>query len=269
MALSLVLDTPALAQHYEQVSLDRQFAHGKKLVERLRIAPGERVLDVGTGTGLLAEHVARLVGPEGSVVGVDPLPLRIEIAQRKAGPNLSFQVGSADALGGFADQSFDVVYLNAVFHWLPEKLTPLRHFYRVLKPGGRLGITTGSREHPNTIQLVRQRVLSREPYRQYPEIQGAFGHHVSVDELERLFESAGFHAQSVALEPNIQHHASAEALIEFSQASSFGNYLGHLPEALRSGARQDLIREVEALRSSDGIRQEGVRIVAVAVKPGT
>lgn len=269
MALSLVLDTPALAQHYEQVSQDRQFAHGKKLAERLGIAPGERVLDVGTGTGLLAEHVARLVGPGGSVVGVDPLPLRIEIAKRKAAPNLSFQVASADALDQFADQSFDVVYLNAVFHWLPEKLTPLRHFYRVLKPGGRLGITTGSREHPNTVRVIRQRVLSRDPYSQYPEVQGSFGHHVSVSELERLFESVGFHAKSVALEPHVQHHDSAEALIEFSQASSFGNYLGHLPEGLRAGARQDLIREVESLRTADGIRQEGTRIVAIAVKPGT
>jgi arsenite methyltransferase len=269
MALSLVLDTPALAQHYEQVSLDRQFAHGKKLIEKLAIVPGERVLDVGSGTGLLAEHVARIVGPSGSVVGIDPLPLRIEIARRKARENLSFAVGNAEALDAFGDQSFDVVYLNAVFHWLPEKLTPLRHFYRVLKPGGRLGITTGSREHPNTIQVVRQRVLAREPYRQYPEVQGAFGHHVGVSELEQLFERAGFHSQSLALEPNIQHHPSAEALVEFSQASSFGNYLGHLPEALRAGARQELIRELEALRTPDGIRQEGVRIVAVAVKPGT
>jgi len=269
MALSLVLDTPALAEHYEQVSLDRQFAHGKKLVAKLGIASGERALDVGSGTGLLAEHVARIVGPSGAVVGVDPLPLRIEIARRKARANLSFQVGSADSLHAFADQSFDVVYLNAVFHWLPEKLTPLREFYRVLKPGGRLGITTGSREHPNTIQVVRQRVLSRPPYDRYPEIQGAFGHHVSVRELEQLLESAGFNAQSVSLEPNIQHHASAEALIEFSQASSFGNYLGHLPEALRSDARSELLRELEALRTPEGIRQEGVRIVAVAVKPGT
>src|ERR1041384_7289871 len=163
MTLSLVLDTPALAQHYEQVSLDRQFAHGKKLVEKLGLAAGERALDVGPGTGLLAEHVARIVGPSGSVLGIDPLPLRIEIAQRKARANLSFAVGNAEALDAIADRSFDVVYLNAVFHWLPEKLTPLRHFYRVLKPGGRLGITTGSREHPNTIQVVRQRVLSRDP----------------------------------------------------------------------------------------------------------
>ena len=269
MALSLVLDTPALAQHYEQVSLDRQFSHGKKLIEKLSVAPGERVLDVGSGTGLLAEHVARVVGANGSVVGIDPLPLRIAIAQRKARENLSFRVGSADALHDFADRSFDVVYLNAVFHWLPEKLEPLRQFYRVLKPGGRLGLTTGSREHPNTIQVVRQRVLARDPYRQHPEIQGAFGHHVSVGELETLFESVGFHTRSVALEPNVQHHASAEALIEFSQASSFGNYLGHLPEALRANARQDLVRELDALRTADGIRQEGVRIVAIAVKPGT
>ena len=78
-ALSLNLDTPDVARHYEQVSFDRQFKAGQFLVERLRIGPGEHVLDVGSGTGLLAEHVASIVGSRGSVSGIDPLPLRIEI----------------------------------------------------------------------------------------------------------------------------------------------------------------------------------------------
>jgi arsenite methyltransferase len=264
--LSLALDTPDLAHHYERVSADRQFLAGKNLVAKLGIRQGHSVLDVGSGTGLLAEHVARIVGVGGHVVGIDPLALRIEIAQRKAKPNLLFKVGDAYALREFRDQSFDVVYLNAVFHWLPEKLSPLREFHRVLQTGGRLGITTGSKNHPNTVRLARAAVLSREPYVRYPEIQGALGHHVGVEELKGLLLQAGFTPQSIELEENVTHHPTADAAIEFSQASSFGNYLGHLPESLRAAARREIGLELERYATPEGIRQEGARIVAVAVK---
>src|SRR3954453_18924091 len=102
-ALSLNLDTPDLARHYEQVSVTRQLEAGRFLVERLRIGPGEHVLDVGSGTGLLAEHGANIVGSGGSVFGIDPLPLRIEIAKRKARSNLSFAVGDANRLDELAE----------------------------------------------------------------------------------------------------------------------------------------------------------------------
>jgi arsenite methyltransferase len=266
-ALSLVLDTPDLARHYDHVSADRQFAAGKALVARLGVRQGHSVLDVGSGTGLLAQHVAQIVGVSGQVVGIDPLALRIEIAQRKTRPNLTFKVGDAYALGEFRDESFDVVYLNAVFHWLPEKVSPLQQFHRVLKPGGRLGITTGSKDHPNTVRLTREAVLSREPYRGYPETQGALGHHVSVVELKKLFAETGFGEESIELERNVIYHPTAEAAIQFSQASSFGNYLGHLPDALRASARKEIAAELERHATPEGVRQEGVRIIAVAVKP--
>jgi len=71
--ISLNLDTETLAQHYEQVSVDRQFKSGKALLDVLALRPGEKLLDVGAGTGLLAEYAAGLVGREGLVIGIDPL----------------------------------------------------------------------------------------------------------------------------------------------------------------------------------------------------
>ena len=96
--VSLTLDTQELAHHYEQVSAAHQFKAGQILIEELAITLGEKVLDVGSGTGLLAEYVAGLVGPTGSVVGIDPLPLRIALAQQKGRSNLRFQVGTASRL---------------------------------------------------------------------------------------------------------------------------------------------------------------------------
>jgi arsenite methyltransferase len=266
-ALSLGLDNPALASQYEQVSRDRQFKAGQVLIEKLGVGPGHQVLDVGSGTGLLAEHVAAIVGERGRVLGIDPLPLRIEIAQRKARSNLQFSVGDAYDLGGIADSSFDVVYLNAVFHWLPEKAEPLRKFYRVLKSGGRLGISTGSKDHVSQLQEIRRSVLARDPYRAYPESSAGFAHRVGRDELEELLRAAGFDRVRVEVLPHVQYQPSVEAAIDFAQASSFGNFLSHLPAELGKQARAEIATELAQHVTKDGIRQESSRLVAVAVKP--
>jgi arsenite methyltransferase len=269
-ALSLALDTPDLADHYERVSADRQFRAGQLLIEKLRVHTGEHVLDVGTGTGLVAEYTASLVGPTGSVVGIDPLALRIEIAKRKAKSrvqkNLSFRVGDAKALGDFADASLDVVYLNAVFHWLPEKLGPLREFFRVLKPGGRLGISTGERGR-NSLRALRKQVLSRPEYSAHVDSADDVGHNVSADELRQLLTQTGFTIERLDVLTHASYHATASAAIEFAQASSFGNFLGRLPQSLRQSAREELERELEQQRTPQGIPQQGSRIVVIAKKP--
>lgn len=113
--------------------------------------PGERVLDVGCGSGLDALIAARLVGPTGAVVGFDMVP---EMA-RKARSN-------ADALGAkqvlvmvslaedlpLADGSFDIVISNGVINLLPIKTRLLGEIHRVLKPGGRLMVADMTLDKP-------------------------------------------------------------------------------------------------------------------------
>ena len=214
-SIQLTLDTPELAKHYDAVSADRQFKAGRKLVERLRIGPGERVLDVGAGTGLLAQYVAERVGPAGFVAGLDPLAYRIELANARAKANLTFRVGTADDLSAHPDATFDVVYLNAVFHWLPDQRRALAEFRRVLKPGGRLGITTGSKDHTNSLQRIRREVLSREPYSRYPEAQEGVAHRLNADDLRRLLlpaPSGTLLRYPVSTEVNSPRHDGPELL---------------------------------------------------------
>jgi hypothetical protein len=130
-----------------------------------------------------------------------------------------------------------------------------------------LGVTTGLGDKLGTLQEVRKRVLAREPYARFPEAQAGAAHRVTLAELRALFEETGFALSLLQVLPNDVIQPSAEAAIEFSQASSFGNFLGHLPLELRRSARAEIARELEAFRVPEGIRLQGARILAIAQRP--
>jgi hypothetical protein len=167
-------------------------------------------------------------------------------------------VGDANRLTAFADASFDVVYLTAVFHWLPEKRGPLAEFRRVLEPGGRLALSTGEKGR-NTLRAIRRSVLSREPFRQFTAAEDDLGHNVTQEELRALLLAAGFEIRQLDVIPHQTHHASARAAVEFAQASSFGNFLGRLPDPLRLAARLEIEAELEKLRTPEGILDRAAR----------
>src|SRR6202043_2705666 len=96
---------------------------------------------------------------------IDPLAERIALARAHA-EGIAFEVGQAEDLGAFAAESFHAVCMSAVFHWVSDKPKALAEVLRVLRPGGRLGLTTLPRElvGVSTVTAVCAPVLRQSPY---------------------------------------------------------------------------------------------------------
>ena len=258
-------DTAELASTYDKVSV-HQFEHGKQLISALNIAIGECVLDIGAGTGRLAAHAAEIVGPSGWVVAMDPLPLRVEIAQSKAGNNFEACVGRAEDLSEFPDESFTVVYLNSVFHWVEDKSRALAEIFRVLTPEGRLGLTYPDPTRPHeAFQFIRRAFAEAGANynRRIARID-----HLTEYALERLVTGAGFEAYKSEMRTFVNMYPDVATLIADFESAFFGNFLVNSSKLFRARVQDALDRLLDVKRLDDQrIRLERYLIFATARKP--
>lgn len=102
------------------------------------VGPGDRVLDVACGTGVVAREAARRVGPGGSVTGVDPNAGMLAVA-RDHGASIAYHQGRAEDLP-FADASFDVAVSQFGMMFFEDPAAAIAEMRRVVRPGGRLAV---------------------------------------------------------------------------------------------------------------------------------
>lgn len=121
---------------------DFVMAYGRDLLELLDPEPGERILDLGCGTGHVTVEIAGAVGSEGAVVGIDASPAMVERA-RELHPDLD--VRQADATDFALAAPVDAVYSNAALHWIDDQDAALDCVADALRPGGRFVAELGAR----------------------------------------------------------------------------------------------------------------------------
>jgi len=127
------------AEIYEQFFLPALFAEWPpRLAEAAALRPGDRVLDVACGTGVLAREAAGRVAPGGRVTGLDRNEGMLAVARAKA-PGIDWRLGLAEALP-FADGSFDAVLSQFGLMFFADRAAALEEMWRALAPGGRLAI---------------------------------------------------------------------------------------------------------------------------------
>jgi ubiquinone/menaquinone biosynthesis C-methylase UbiE len=138
-----------VAEIYDRVHAPRLAEPARDLVELASPASGGRVLDVGTGTGVAAQQVLSLVGPDVQVTGIDHSMGMLEVGARVRQGILRAAAEAIDL--PFRDASFDVVVANFVLAHFTKYETALFDLVRVLRPGGRLAVSTWA-DRPDTFQ---------------------------------------------------------------------------------------------------------------------
>ncbi|QPK63218.1 class I SAM-dependent methyltransferase [Methylomonas sp. LL1] len=135
----------AAADHFDHPVSSFWHRFGRRTIERLELKSGERVLDVCSGSGGSALPAADRVGAEGYVVAADLAERLIALARAKAEAqrmtNIEFRVDDMLALG-YPDHSFDAVVCVFGIFFVPDMNAAVRELWRMVKPGGRLAITT-------------------------------------------------------------------------------------------------------------------------------
>ncbi|MGH6919562.1 MAG: class I SAM-dependent methyltransferase [Geminicoccaceae bacterium] len=124
---------------YERSFVPALFAQSAVLLADVAgIERGDRVLDIGCGTGIVAREAAKRVGPEGRVVGLDLNPRMLEVARRIA-PEIEWQQGDAADLP-FDAAAFNVVVSQYAMMFFPDPSLALREMWRILAPHGHLAV---------------------------------------------------------------------------------------------------------------------------------
>ena len=149
------------AAQYHRVS-DPQHGWGIRVLDRLSPRSGERILDIGCGTGRLTSQIpARATGCE--VIGTDRSAAMLAQARTHYAGAADFAQADGVALP-FPDGTFDAVFSTATFHWIKDHDRLFAEIHRVLKPGGRLVSQCGG--GPNLQHLYRraQQLRTAAPY---------------------------------------------------------------------------------------------------------
>lgn len=188
----------ALASRLEEQAADPFLQRiAARALDMLELAPGERALELGCGTGVFLPGLAAAVGPAGQVVGLDHNPGFLEEARQRvetAGAGSVVTLEAADAMRlPFPDASFDAVHVERVLMHLEDPDVALREVRRVLKPGGRFvaaepdssGVRTDHPDDPEAMALINAQDLVQV-------MQPAIGL-----ELNRRMARAGFVARQI------------------------------------------------------------------------
>jgi ubiquinone/menaquinone biosynthesis C-methylase UbiE len=162
--------------------------------------PGDRILDIGCGTGYFTRRAAHAVAPGGHAIGIDPSRPVVDYATTRAPANCTFQTASAQALP-HADASFDVVISSLAIHHLApaDRPTAVGEMRRVLRPGGRL-LIVDYRQQPRHLRLANLiGALSKHA-----------GQHTPTADLADLITQAGFHVTGTGDRWPSLHYVQAE-----------------------------------------------------------
>jgi len=237
------------------------------LLDWADLQPGQRVLDVACGTGIVTLHAARAVGPTGEVVGTDLSDAMVaathDAASRAGLANVVAQRADAEALPG-PDGAFDVALCALGLMYVPDPLQAMKEMHRVLRPGARaVAAVWGRRDRCGWAEIfpvVDHRVSS--------DVCPMFFQLGGPGALAHVFREAGFEGVVEERISTVFRHASADDACGAAFAGGpVAMAYARFDEPTRAEAHAEYLASIAPYREGDGYAIPGEFIVARGTRP--
>lgn len=264
---------PDPAEVYEQYFVPAMFRPWASiLLRRAAPQPGERLLDVACGTGIVSREAAPRIGPAGQVVGLDMNPAMLAVARTLPAPSgarIQWQEGNAMSLP-FTEGSFDVVLCQHGLQFFPDRVASLREMHRVLVAGGRASVIVLQALHLHPVFDVLMNSVARHLALPLSAVMTPFALS-DAEELRSMFLSAGFKTAAVTAETTTVRFPEPDRFVPLAVASSaaavpaFAKLDAPDRASLLEAVRADVESTIRTYRETDVITFPMFAHVAVAI----
>jgi ubiquinone/menaquinone biosynthesis C-methylase UbiE len=234
------------------------------LIEIAALRPGERVLDVACGTGVVARLASRLVGAAGTVVGLDINPGMLAVARSATPPGMTIEwhEGRAEAMP-LPDASFDAVLCQMGLQFVPDKPAALSEMRRVLVPGGRLTLNVPG-PTPQLFLVMGEALARHVGAEAAGFVNQVFSLHDRA-ELQSLMNRAGFRDVSVEADTkSLCLPAPEEFLWQYVHSTPLAGVVGQVSDERRRALERDIVAQWQQFVKHGGLTLEVRILVATA-----
>lgn len=217
---------------------------------------GERVLDIGCGTGIVARTVAPRIGEGGQVTGLDLNDDMLAVARAASAtlrPTIAWQQGDAAALP-FADGSFDIVFTQYAMQFFPDPQAALREMRRVLAPDGRLALMVGRSVEQNRAYGWIADTMARHAGPQAGVMMRSPFPNWTTADLREIVGGAGFGDVQVGIHiMNLRYPSAADLLWQEASYSPLASVFAALDGAARAALVADVTSALAPYTDDTGV----------------